>query len=110
MRSTSHSQGRVPQRMGPDRPWLGSSSLLSPLPRGAFFLGPLLFCSLDEEVFQHILPILRHEGMSADPAMDQSMREVGVSFNAHDLVARPAVGAYELSRMVLSHLSNAPAV
>src|SRR5262249_37707954 len=93
----------LPSQEGKPRLAWKSSSLLSPAPLRAFFLGLLLFCSPDEEVFQHKLPILRHEGMSADPAMDQSMSEVGVSFDAHDLVARPAVGAYELSRMVLSH-------
>jgi hypothetical protein len=31
----------------------------------------------------------RRKRVFADPAMDQSMREVGVSFHAHDLVARP---------------------
>src|SRR5262245_18744943 len=50
-----------------------------------------------------MLPIHRRKRVFADPAMDQSMREVGVSFRAHDLIARPAVGTHDLSRMVLSH-------
>jgi hypothetical protein len=50
-----------------------------------------------------MLPIHRRKRVFADPAMDQSMREGGVSFHANDLVARPAVRADKLSRMTLSH-------
>ena len=64
----------------------------------------ILLRSADQEIFHDELAISRCERLLADPAMDQSMREVGASFHAHDLVARPAAGANKLSRMVLSHL------
>ena len=59
---------------------------------GPFLWLLLHFCSPDKEVFQHMLPIHRRNWVFADPAMDQSMREVGVSFHAHDLVARSQSG------------------
>jgi hypothetical protein len=57
----------------------------------------------DQEIFKDELAIHRRKGMFAYPAMEQSMREVGVSFNAHDLIARPAARAHKLSRIVVSH-------
>jgi hypothetical protein len=44
-------------------------------------------CSPDKEVFQHMLPIYRRNWVFADPAMDQSMREVHQS---RDEIVRPA--------------------
>jgi hypothetical protein len=68
----------------------------------------LHFCSPDKEVFRHMLPIHRRNWVFADPAMDQSMREVGVSFHAHDLVARPAARAHNVApAMVISLISLA---
>jgi len=99
---TSHAAG-VPKR-GP--PFGLDLDPKAPLPCGAFLWLLLHPWSPDKEIFQHMLPIHRRERMLADPAMDQSMREVGVSFHAHDLVARPAVGANKLRRTVLSHLST----
>src|SRR5262249_8313425 len=61
------------------------------------------FPPTQKEIFRDELAIYRREGLLADPAMDQSMREVGVSFHAHHLVARPAAGADKLSRIVVSH-------
>src|SRR5262249_49066965 len=49
--------------------------------------------SADKEIFQDELAIYCRERLLADPAMDQSMREVGVSFHAHHLVVRPAARA-----------------
>jgi hypothetical protein len=55
-----------------------------------------------------MLPIHRRNWVFADPAMDQSMREVGVSFHAHDLVARPAARAHNVApAMVISLISLA---
>src|SRR5215470_10814065 len=88
---------------------LVTASLLSPAPlRG---LLSLRFPPAQKEIFHDELAINRRQGLLADPAMDQSMREVGVSFHAHHLVARPAAGADKLSRIVLSHyapLDNCP--
>ena len=70
--------------------------------RGAFFLS-LRFPSVDKEIFHDERAIHRREWLLAGPATDQSMREVGVSFHAHHLVARPAAGADKLSRIVFSH-------
>ena len=81
------------------------SSLLSPAPLRGLFPRAVTRAS-DQEIFQDELAIHRRKGMFADPAMDQSMREVGVSFHAHDLIARPAVGAQKFSRMVLGHLAT----
>jgi len=81
-----------------------------PGPCGAFFLA-LRFSPAHKEIFHDELAIYRRERLLADPAMDQSMREVGVIFHAHHLVARPAAGADKLSRIVLSHyapLDNCP--
>ena len=77
-------------------------SLLSPAPlRGLF--PSLSFARADQEIFQEELAIHRRKGMFAYPAMDQSMREAGVSFDAHDLIARPAARAHKLGRIVVSH-------
>ena len=55
-----------------------------------------------------MLPIHRRNWVFADPAMDQSMRGVGVSFHAHDLVARPAARAHNVApAMVISLISLA---
>ena len=60
-----------------------TASLLSPAPlRG---LLSLRFPPTQKEIFRDELAIYRREGLLADPAMDQSMREVGVSFHAHRL-------------------------
>src|SRR5262245_18146720 len=72
---------------------------------GAFLWLLLHSCSPDKEIFQRMLPVHRRKRVFADSAMDQSMREVGVSFHAHDLITRPAVGAQKFSRMVLGHLT-----
>jgi len=78
------------------------SFLLSPAPlRGPF--PRAVTRSADQEILQNELAIHRREGMFADPAIDQSIWEVGVSFHAHDLIARPAFGAHKLSRMAVSH-------
>jgi len=61
-----------------------TSSLLSPAPLRGLFPRAVTRSS-DQEVFQDELAIHRRKGMFADPAMDQSMREAGVSFDAHDL-------------------------
>jgi hypothetical protein len=76
--------------------------------RGPFLWLLLHFCSPDKEVFRHMLSIHRRNWVFADPAMDQSMREVGVSFHAHDLVARPAARAHNVApAMVISLISLA---
>jgi hypothetical protein len=50
----------------------------------------------------------RRNWVFADPAMDQSMREVGVSFHTHDLIARPAAKAHNVApAMVISLISLA---
>jgi len=55
-----------------------------------------------------MLPIHRRNWVFADPAMDQSMREVGVSFHTHDLIARPAAKAHNVApAMVISLISLA---
>src|SRR5262245_25035063 len=74
-------------------------------PAGPFFL-LARSRSANEEILQDELALSRGERLFANPAMDQSMREVGVSLHAHDLVARPAGGADKLRRTVLSHLST----
>ena len=80
----------------------GAGTYKAPLPCGAFFLMAVTR-SADQEIFHDELAIHRRKRMFADPAMDQSVRQIGVSFHAHDLVARPAARADKLSRMVLSH-------
>jgi hypothetical protein len=57
----------------------------------------------DKEIFQNELAIHRRQRVFADPAMDQSMREVGVCFHTDELIARPAARAHKLGRMILSH-------
>ena len=88
------------QEGAPHLAWI--SSLLSPAPLRGLFPRAVTRSS-DQEIFQDELAIHRRKGMFADPAMDQSMREVGVSFHAHDLVARPAARAHKFGRMAVSH-------
>jgi hypothetical protein len=71
--------------------------------RGLFLCLSLRFRSVDQEVFQDKFPVCRCERLLADLAMDQSMREVGIAFHAHDLVVRPTAGADEIGRMALRH-------
>jgi hypothetical protein len=74
---TSHAI--VLAKRGPPLAWI--MSLLSPAPlRGLF--PRLSLARADQEIFQDELAIHRRKGMFAYPAMEQSMREVGVSFNA----------------------------
>jgi hypothetical protein len=56
---------------------------------------------VNKEVFQDIFPMCRRERLLADLAMDQSLREIGSGFHAHDLVVRPTAGADEIGRMIL---------
>jgi len=76
--------------------------------RGLFFMAVASLLLAGQGSISAMLPIHRRNWAFADPAMDQSMREVGVSFHAHDLVARPAARAHNVApAMVISLISLA---
>src|SRR5262245_3456841 len=64
---------------------------------------PLGFRPAGQEVFQYVLAVCRREGLLANLAMDYAMRNARVRFHAHDLVARPAAAADEVSWTALGH-------